>query len=92
MDMTKRGCVELETTGLGFVLSSISVWAQEFEEDMGREAAQYLRALGDIVDPRKSHTQKRAAEKRRRQAFAAMSAHASRPGWMQPIDTEDPQP
>ncbi|MEO1187983.1 MAG: hypothetical protein AAFW60_02845 [Pseudomonadota bacterium] len=91
---TKEGCRELGTSGLGFVLSSMSHWTVEgIESGLGEHLCTYLRALADIADPTKNRHQKEAAERRRRKAFDAMSAYANEtPGFHQQLDPRDPQP
>lgn len=91
--MTKEACQELNTTGLGFVLSTITFWAHEFDDrDMQKQAAKYLRAVADTIDPSVSENQKRASELKRRKAFDQLSELANRPGFFDVQDERDPQP
>lgn len=93
MKMTKEACLEFNTTGLGFVLSTINIWAHEFDDrDMSKQAAKYLHAIADTIDPSTSDNQKRASEMKRRKAFDQLSDLANRPGFLDPQDERDPQP
>ena len=94
MKATVDGCEQLETTGLGFVLSAMSHWTVEgIESGLGKPLSDYLRALSDIADPKKNIRQKEFAEQRRRKAFDQMSEFANATdGWSQQLDPNDPQP
>lgn len=96
LEATRKGAEELETSGLGFVLSAFSYWAMEAQETgLGKPVAKYLRALADMTDA-PTEQKKMAAEMRRRKAFDQTSRLAEQieenGGFFDRMDPNDPQP
>lgn len=71
---TKRTARELKTTGVSVVFMTIQHFLKELIELNPEAAADYFRALGDLADEGAPHEAKLNAERRRKDARAALLA------------------
>lgn len=72
--VTELGAREIGCSGASFVMIGLGIWAAELHELDPKAAAQLLRSLATLYDPKASDNQKRAAEKKRRAAVTRLHA------------------
>jgi hypothetical protein len=72
--VTELGAREIGCSGASFVMIGLGIWAAELHDLDPKAAAQLLRSLATLYDPKASDNQKRAAEKKRHAAVTRLHA------------------
>lgn len=70
----RMGADELGTSSASFMNIAMAAWAREFAEVSPADAAQYFRAMGDLLDPTASEGKRARASRRRRAALSRLLA------------------
>ncbi|WP_423212278.1 hypothetical protein [Paracoccus yeei] len=74
IECTSLGARALGCTGTSFVTMGMGIWATELAELDGKAAAQFLRALADLMEPGRKPAAKQEAEARRQYAVRRLLA------------------
>ena len=74
VECTILGAQALGCTGASFVTMGMGIWATEVAELDGKAAAQFLRALADLMEPGRKPAAKQEAEARRQYAVRRLLA------------------